>query len=440
MPRKKKLDQTVNIPAPEQASVISTLSQVSSMVSSASYSTYHYLTTPEPFPPKPSSGRHTTPFAANIVASLALPEYPKPLPKVCKKYHSTAVPPSYFSKAASFFTWLLTPAPATIKSEPALVLPIKERVPSPNDIDIQMKKLVAEALKQKDQKIIEEIYLQKIDLVEYEIMEHAQRRVDLYFYLLVAVYKSGANVVKVFTQKQHGVGSEEKGTNACHDSFFPNVLLQYPQTKLSFFWSSFVTLREFQGTHFEDVNNMTTELPAIVNYFDTYMEFANPGHRSRPSHYVNQLLKDLNLVSRGEKTPLEAMNSFLATMHIFFFEFEEKFKNTEKSVAEDKSDEEEKLDKDEKRIKLFKSMPKVMQKIYGLQKTGTLRAQASDSLSIDHEYICSLLRVPPDQVLATRQDPSLLLNTYCPIIQNEIFATKSVIGADRKIIKPANKS
>ena len=80
-------------------------------------------------------------------------------------------------------------------------------------------------------------------------------------------------------------------------------------------------------------------------------------------------------------------------------------------------------------------MHRAMRKIWELQKTGTLRAQADDSYSIDHAYLCSLLRVPPDQILKTRQDPSLLLTYYCPIIQREIFTNKSVIGEDRKIIK-----
>ncbi len=433
MPKKKKL-----VPEPETLQqttlAASAISQVSSIVS--------FLTTPEPFPPKPMSGRLTTPYAANITASIALPERPKSEPTVCKKFNSLVQPASTFLKVTSFFTWAFTPAPETKKSEPLVVLPIKIREPSEKDMDVRMKKLVLETMKQKDPKKMEDIYIQQIDLVEYEIMEHAQRRVDLYFYLLVAVYKLDANVVKVFTQKQHGSGTEEKGTNACHDSFFPNILLQYPQSRLSYLWSAFVTQWNFSGTHFEDANNMTTELPAIVNYFDTHMEFANPGHRSRPSKYVNKLLEDLNHVSRGEKTPIDAMNSFLTTMKLFFATFEKKLDDAEKMENEENSEDEKFenddkfLDRDEKKLKLFNSMHRAMRKIYELQKTGTLRAQEDDSHCIDHHYICSLLRVPPDQILATRQNPSLLLNYYCPIIQKEIFTTKSVIGADRKINKP----
>lgn len=436
---KKKMAPVPEVKAPaEQTTLVST---ISSMVSSAASFTYAYLTTPAPFPPKPTNGRHITSFEANIVASVALPEQPKPLPKACKKFNTYATHSSFIysalSNTVSFFSWALTAAPK--KEAPLLAPPTKIRVPGVNDIDVRMKKLVVElnTMKYKDPIKVEEIYLQQIDLLEYEIMEHAQRRVDLYFYLLVAVYKQNANIVKVFTQKQHGAGTNESGTNACHDSLFPNVLLQYPQTKLSYLWTAFVTPWAFAGTHFEDANNMTTELPAIVNEFDTYMEAANPGQRSVPSKYVKKMLVDLNLVSRGEMTPIDAMNSFLAITKLFFSEFEAKLDGSEMpSKRKRKRDDcEEKVENIDP-YKFPHSMHRAMRKIWELQLTGTLRAKADNEDCVDHDYLCSLLRVPPDQVLKTRQDPLLLLNYYCPIIQKEIFTTKSVIGPDRKIIKP----
>ena len=54
------------------------------------------------------------------------------------------------------------------------------------------------------------------------------------------------------------------------------------------------------------------------------MESANPGQRSVPSQYVKKLLVDLNLVSRGEMTPIDAMNSFLTIIKLFFDDFEKK--------------------------------------------------------------------------------------------------------------------
>jgi len=418
----------------------------SSAVSSAMSSTYSYFTTPAPFPPKSVNFRTTTNYKDNVVASISLPDRPKIKPKAC----SVTLPKS---KAAAT---LFSPAPV-----------LKKRKPGKNDIDFQMIELVKKIKlmgPHKDPKQVEDIYLQQINLLEQEIMEHAQRRVDLYFYLLVAVYKKNGRVVKMWTHKQHGVGGiKDRGTNACHDSFFPHVELQYQQTKISSLWARFVPPDSISGTHFEDSNNMTTELPIIVNEFDTYMESANPGKRSAPSKYVNKMLKDLNLVAKGEKTPVDAMNSFLKTMKLFFSEFEKKLDREEKleieeahdfveiedhdepvllEIQEEKLESEKKFEDEEitdndKKLKFPNAMHRAMRKIWELQKTATLRAQSDDTDSIDHTYLCTLLRVPPDQVLKTRQNPSLLLNYYCPIIQKEIFTTKSIIGEDRKIIKPA---
>lgn len=450
MPGEQKLTGTEIVSTEQNYMLSATMSYISSFVSSAFSSTYQYLTTPAPFPPKTMNGRLTTKYSDNVAASLSLPERPKLKSKTCKIYQSNSVRPAAISNLFSFFTWQTKPSEK--KDEPLPVPPLKKRKICKNDIDMQMIELVAElsAMKHKDPKLVEDIYLKQIDLVEYEIMEHAQRRVDLYFYLLVAVYKQGANIVKSSTNKQHGVGALIRGTEASHDSFFPHIELQYPQTKLSALWSPFVTYWSLSGTHFEDSNNMTTELPAIVNYFDTFIELAVPGQRSRPSKYLNKLLKDLNLVSRGEKTPIDAMNSFLTTMHLFFNDFEKKLDNLDKSSKEEKSETEEIIDdfsftekydgeekiNDDKKLKFPYSMHRAMRKIYELQKTGTLRAQEDDSHCIDHHYICTLLRVPADQILKTKQDPSLLLNYYCPIIQKEIFTTKSIIGEDKKIIKP----
>jgi len=439
-------------------------SYVTSTISYAMTSTYSYLTTPAPFPPKPSNSRLQTQFKDNIVASIALPERPKLKAKSCKS--SVVAPLSTTSMSSSFFSRFYKTSPVEPKKEAIIsLLPIKTRKPSKNDVDVKMIALVEKIKslgKHKDPVEVENIYLEQIDLVKQEIMEHAQRRVDLYFYLLVAVYQQGGRVIKLSTNKQHGVGSLSlRGTNACHDSLFPHVELQYQQSKMSYFWSKIVTPWNLRGTHFEDANNMTMELPEAVNRFDTYLEVANPGSRSGPSKYINKLLKDLNQVSRGEKTPIDAMNSFLKTMLIFFSDFEKKLK---KPDGEEKHDSDEILNMEDlseseemslsdsipeskdvsdddlgnDKFKFPHAMHRLMRKIWELQKMGTLRAQSDDSYCIDHDYLCSLLRVPPSKILETRQNPSLLLTHYCDMIQKEIFANRSVIGEDRKIKKSSS--
>src|SRR4029079_8748300 len=101
----------------------------------------------------------------------------------------------------------------------------------------------------------------------------------------------------------------------------PHIKMTYPDNFSNQFWTMFKKLPTIQGTHFEDSNNMTTELPKIVNDFDTYLELATPGQQSKPSKYVKTLLEDLNLASCGLITPIEGMNRFFKVMQSFFDDF-----------------------------------------------------------------------------------------------------------------------
>lgn len=401
-------------------------SYVRSLLSSA----YVYLTTPAPpptIPVKPATTRHKTKYEDNVTASIALPERPKIKQKACKVAASNQ---SAAAAALSTTGYVITSVYSLFQRKPALppaeaakekpAAP-KPRKPNKEDIDVKMTELVAQFNKlgeqlealpaPKDQaqvaKIMteqEKLLTDQINLVEFEIIEHAQRRVDLYFYLCVAVYQQYAGIEKKSTNKQHGSGTNAHGTNGCHDSLFPHIKLRFPKSTGNVLWSLVANQPSIRGTHFEDANNMTSELPKIVNDFDCYMELATPGQQSRPSKYVSKLLDDLAEVSQGRITPIDAMNRFLKIMQEFFNDFEEKhLKGGTFDFTE------------------------AMRRVWELQYMGTLRAKSDESNAVDHFYLCTLLRVRPEHVQGTIQDPSSLLRYYMPIIQKEIFSTPSSV-------------
>jgi len=428
----------------------------STLLFSGYTSLYKYFTTPTPPTPLLLKGpkyRKTKQYSANITAALELSETPKRELKtsIPNKIIHPEAPSTIFNVAnsiATFFTyWNPKPQVKTIQSvKPAIKKPTKKSLknsPMNDSVEAKMIALVTKFNELKDPldqdyKEAERILLEQIDLVEYEIMEHAQRRVDLYFYMLVAVYNAHAFVEKKTTNKQHGVGSTKRGTNACHDSLFPHIKLSYPKPKPFTLWSFEITPPTIRatpptilGTHFEDSNNMTTELPKIVNVFDTYLELASPGHQSAPSRYLKSLLKDLNEVSQGTITPVDGMNRFLITMKDFFSDFE-------KSLNDKKND--KKFD-----------YPNVMKKIWKLQYSGTLLSQKFESKTIDMatiiqqaskskktevdmQYVCSLLFVSPKQYTYYSINPSALLQHYAEI-QKEIYDTPSTVAESKRLKK-----
>lgn len=409
------------------------MSSLGTTLSSGLMSAYQYLTTPSPSPLllKAPKARAKTSYEANVTASMALPDRPKQKLKACKQ-EKTAYPeaPSsmtvILNSVTAFFSYPFTRASVSTTPTPDLQpQPIvktkskkktKSTKSSSEDIDVKMIALV-KAFKDlkdplhQDYGEAEKILLDQIDLVEHEIMEHAERRVDLYFYMLVAVYQKNALIEKKSTNKQHGSGTNERGTNGCHDSLFPHVKLRYPKSTAATLWSIVSTPPSIRGTHFEDANNMTTELPKLVNDFDTYLELSNPGHQSGPSKYVKNCLEDLNLASQGKITPIDGMNRFFKNMKTFFNDFEQK--NLQNGSF---------------------AYPKVMKKIWELQFVATLRAQAFESDTVDLNYVGALLRIPPNQMYYYIKDPTALLK-QCSVIQNEIYATPSTVDQARRLKK-----
>jgi hypothetical protein len=185
---------------------------------------------------------------------------------------------------------------------------------------------------------VDKLLLQKIKMLEENIREHAARRVDLFFLLAIAVYKKNVYITKGPTVRQHGIGSKKKtGTAGCHASLFPNPVCQiipsppanmvsnYLTWTLSFFKKSEVKavaliaappaepLPLLAGTYLEDVLNMTTELPVLVNDFDGHME-----GKFQASSAVKACLAILNRVSTGAIDPVQALTEYCRIMILFF--------------------------------------------------------------------------------------------------------------------------
>lgn len=389
---------------------------------------HHYLfnvaLTPET-PKTKTKGRVKTKYEDNVTAALSLSTEPKSEVKPCvvKKVEIEEKPSSLQLLASTIYNLFShhKDKPPEKKQDNIIDTQIdtqskkKKKTPS---VMQAMIKLVSEFKELedpegKDKTEAENILLKQVDLVEQEIIEHAQRRVDLYFYLLVAVYKQNAVIEKKSTNKQHGVGTNQHGSQAAHDSLFPNVKMKYPNSIGNLVWSLFTTLPSIKGTHFEDSNNMTVELPQWVNKFDTYLELRTPGRPSAPSSYVNECLTDLNLASFGKITPIEGMNRFLKNIKNFFKEFNEKYliEDEDKIVIK-------KTVAKNKKCKEIEIYPRLMKRIWELQYMGTLRAQAFDSQKVDIEYLCSLLRASYGEKII--KDPNKLLSN-CMAVQKEIL-------------------
>lgn len=169
---------------------------------------------------------------------------------------------------------------------------------------------------------------QVTDLAE-NICEHSARRIDFFFYLLIAVYKQNVVVTKARTDKQHGKGSEKTLTAGCHSSLFPSLTFTkiQPSTASSVansIWSMFgaasapmISPRGEQilnETYFAEILNVCMELPVCVNKFDCHME----RHGFAASSLVDIATGILNRTARGDINPIQGLNEFCDALNSSF--------------------------------------------------------------------------------------------------------------------------
>ncbi|MFJ1268107.1 hypothetical protein ACD661_06030 [Legionella lytica] len=138
-------------------------------------------------------------------------------------------------------------------------------------------------------------------LAKKNILEHANMRVDLFFYTMIAYYQKNLHPILGHTSLQYGRGrsseTQQLLSEACHDSILPalideTVLSTDPQNPKACLLS---------GTHFMNSLNSTTELPPFVNDLDDVIE----------QLCREKALVILEAVSRGGIDPIEGINLFL---------------------------------------------------------------------------------------------------------------------------------
>jgi hypothetical protein len=154
-----------------------------------------------------------------------------------------------------------------------------------------------------------------LDLIEDQVIEHANRRVDLYFYTLIAYFNLGIHVARGRTVLQHGKGRTTKTnggiTQACHSSILPALV---DETIYQNQWNKEKKKGVLHGTHFSESLSSTVELPPFINDFDGVLERMC---RSKSEHI-------LAAVSLGQYNPVEGLTHFLLMMRDTLDELREK--------------------------------------------------------------------------------------------------------------------
>lgn len=357
--------------------------------------------------PAKKQPRKTKDFNANVTAAIALPEVP-PKP--------AASPLSWLSSAAAAASSLFTSAAAPSSPAPAPSGPTINNLIK--NLHARCTTLFSDEMTDAQKKQLDQLTLEKIELLANEVREHAARRVDLFFYCCVAVYKTNAAISDGQTIKQHGIGSREHGTQACHSTLFSNLQLNDPHAAPSWLWSSLPSLLTLEGTHLMESLNMTVELPSEVNEFDKHLE----GLYQRSAH-VNHMLHILNRVSKGEINPQQAMTEFLRIIDFFFEDFKVKYLYDDNDANKPKST---------KETEKVRTLPQAYRRIWELQREGSFKAaiQGANIKEVDPNYIYCMLRVN-----TFRERNFRLLDTHFLTMQREIARA---ITSDYKMPDPTD--
>lgn len=295
---------------------------------------------------------------------------------------------------------------------------------TPHSIDELIAALSQTFKRAKDHHQKEAVLLAQIELLEYQIKEHAARRIDLIFYLMMAMYDREVVAEKIHTNKQHGEGTKKMGLEGCHSCLFPSVRLYKPSNGfLSDLATSAYdritsnTFEDIMTRHLGESFNMTAEMISLVNDFDQFVE----GH-SIQGQVVKSILEICNKVSDKKLDPMEGMSDVLAVFRDFFQRFEEEHLSSKPSPkSKEKKPKDPKVKRD-KEIKFKQAMRKIME----YEAVGTFDA-ANAAGKIDPDYIYLLLRLRPEEIAKVKQDPSELKKYYLRM-RKEIYEHASTVN------------
>ena len=150
--------------------------------------------------------------------------------------------------------------------------------------------------------------------LEHFIVEHAERRLDAFFALLLAYDGSGMKLEVTGPLDQKAHGNKALRLEAAHDSIIAGI------TDIDIEGDSPMKLRSGKKVPgrtcskldlYSSVLSATIELPACVNDFDNMLE----GKIGSPSLLRKEAMAILNQVSQGRYSPIEGMRLFLIQFH-----------------------------------------------------------------------------------------------------------------------------
>ncbi|BCA96623.1 hypothetical protein TUM19329_29840 [Legionella antarctica] len=236
------------------------------------------------------------------------------------------------------------------------------------------------------------------------VIEHANRRVDLFFYTLIAYYNTGFLPTFGHTDLQHGRGRNTKGftniTEACHSSFTPSLLDKtiYQNTMGKEKNKSLLS-----GTHLMDSLNSTVELPPFINALDDILELA----------CRQKCLEILADVSIGKINPVEGLTFFLKMMQDVLTNLKQQAEHKNSSLLQHSL------------IRKKQVNPKLLDLVI----RGTLSTTYSDQTkSAAGDYIQLLLRMTPEEKALcgnSEKSKEKLYMEKMTEMQREILQTKS---------------
>ncbi|QLZ69860.1 hypothetical protein FOLKNPGA_02660 [Legionella sp. PC1000] len=236
------------------------------------------------------------------------------------------------------------------------------------------------------------------------IIEHANRRVDLFFYTLIAYYKTGILPTYGHTTLQHGRGRTTRSnisiSEACHSSLIPSLVdtTIYQNKQTGEKHKSLLS-----DTHFMDSLNATVELPPFVNDLDDLLENA----------LREKSLNILREVSLGVINPVRGLTQFLQILSTVLKDLREDAENKSKSALP--------------KHPLIKQQS-ISPNLIELVRTGSLSTTyLPQTQTANDEYIQLLLRMTPEEKASFKDEHSkekIYLNKIMEL-QNEILHTQS---------------
>ncbi|WP_284498406.1 hypothetical protein [Legionella maioricensis] len=242
-----------------------------------------------------------------------------------------------------------------------------------------------------------------LEMSEKYVIEHANRRVDLFFYTLIAYYKTGVIPTYGHTDLQHGRGRTIRGyktiTEACHSSFTPSLL---DKTIYQNEGGKEKHKSLLSGTHLMDSLNSTVELPPFMNDLDDVLE----------SKCKQKCLEILWEVSLGKINPVEGLTVFLKMMQDVLSDLKQQVQQKNPSPLFQHS---------------FIGKRHINPKLIDLVIKGTLSTTFSNKTKANDDYIQLLLRMTAEEkaLCGNEKNKEQLYLKKTLEMQNEILQTKS---------------